>query len=157
MDFFGEKYCAHFCALFGWILCAFEFRIIEHSDKSEKLNLWNLEEVDFFQVFSQSEVKFWSYSSAGGKCISLISALFSKRNSIFFQNTLRLKDEKLQLSRSLISPSCSLCSVEFLFRSLSIPKCQSGSYKTKARGWDPNKSVSNVEPIFQEETIRTFP
>ena len=32
MDFFGEKYCAHFCALFGWILCAFEFRIIEHSD-----------------------------------------------------------------------------------------------------------------------------
>ena len=28
---FENFWCAHFCALFGWILCAFEFRIIRHS------------------------------------------------------------------------------------------------------------------------------
>ena len=32
--FLGKKYCAPFCALFGQIRCAFEFRIIKHSARS---------------------------------------------------------------------------------------------------------------------------
>ena len=107
-----------------------------YSDQNLKSWMW-IFGISKRSIFSESEVKFWtllqrSYSSAVST-LSLVSSLFSKRNSIFFQNTLRLKDEKLQLSKSLISPSCSLCSVEFLFRSLSIPKCQSGSYKKNKR------------------------
>ena len=34
--FLGKKYCAPFCALFGQIRCAFEFRIINHSARSSE-------------------------------------------------------------------------------------------------------------------------
>ena len=33
MALFGAKNCAPFCALFDQIRCAFEFRIIRHSEK----------------------------------------------------------------------------------------------------------------------------
>ena len=40
--FLGKKYCAPFCALFGQIRCAFEFRIINHSAYDLILHFWGL-------------------------------------------------------------------------------------------------------------------
>ena len=40
--FLGGKICAPFCALFGQIRCAFEFRIINHSAYDLILHFWGL-------------------------------------------------------------------------------------------------------------------
>ena len=54
MALFGAKNCAPFCALFDQIRCAFEFRIINHSDYGAAQILLGSAISDFFKKNSLS-------------------------------------------------------------------------------------------------------
>ena len=85
MRFLKKFWCAHFCAPFGQLMCAFEFRIIEHSVHGTKIRGVYVWCTYYFYVLcvNSEELGTWILGFGGATAINLAMDL-SKLNNKFW-------------------------------------------------------------------------